>query len=330
MGELKTIPLAQIRENPVALRTVDVQSESFQGLVDSIRTKGFFGAITVRPKKDKDTGEEHFELVDGLHRFAASKEAGLKNINVDIVSYDDDQVLEAQIMANIHKVETKPGQYSKQLRRILSRNPYMTEAELAERLAKSPAWIKDRLSLTKITNEKIIQLIDENKIPLSNAYALAKLPPEEMEAFVDRAMTMKPKEFTPEINARVKELRDADRKGDNAQGPEFSPVAHLQKLKDIKDELEKGAVAKVLCKDLKNPVQGFKAAVEWVLHLDKESIKVAKAEWEERQARKAEAKKKRDEERKKKAAEKAAEKAKEAKEKAAELAAEVEEEGAKE
>lgn len=200
----------------------------------------------------------------------------------------------------------------------------MTESELAEKLAKSPAWIKDRLSLTKITNEKITQLIDENKICLSNAYALAKLPPEEMEAFVDRAMTMKPKEFTPEVNARVKEIRDADRKGENASGPEFTPTAYLQKLRDIKEEREKGEIAKILCKGLKNATDGFAVALDWVLHLDVESVKVAKAEWEERQARKAEARKKREAEKKKKKAEKAKKEAEKAKAAAAEAAAEVE------
>ena len=48
MGELKTIPISTIRENPVALRTVNRDTEEYQGLVDSISQKGFLGAITVR------------------------------------------------------------------------------------------------------------------------------------------------------------------------------------------------------------------------------------------------------------------------------------------
>ena len=173
---LQVIKLSDIRENPVALRTVNRDSEQYLGLVESIRSKGFIGAISVRKQIDSETSAEFFELVDGLHRFNASKDAGLETINADVVSLTEDQVLEAQIMTNIHKVETRPAEYTQQLKRILNRNPLMTESELAVKLGKSPSWIKDRLSLGKITNPDITALINDGKIVLSNAYALAKLP----------------------------------------------------------------------------------------------------------------------------------------------------------
>ena len=155
MGDLRKVAVSEIRENPVALRTVNRESEDYLGLVDSIKTKGFLGAITVRPKKDAETGADYYELVDGLHRFSASRDAGIEEINVDVVSLDDDQTLEAQIMTNIHKVETRPIEYSRQLTRILARNPLMTEAELATKLGKSAQWIAERLGLTKISNANI-------------------------------------------------------------------------------------------------------------------------------------------------------------------------------
>jgi len=324
MGQLTTIKLAEIRENPVALRSVNKDSEQYQGLVDSIRQKGFFGAITVRQQEDKESGDTYYELVDGLHRFCAAKDAGLEEINCDIVTYGDDAVLEAQIMANIHKVETRPVEYSKQLTRILTRNPLMTEAELATKLGKSPQWIQQRLGLTKISDEGIIKLVDEGKIKLANAYALAKLPPEEMANFVDRAMTQQPDEFVPAVNARVKEIREAKRAGQDAAPAEFQPVAFMQKLTDIKTELESGAVAKVLCQGLKTPADGFAMAVKWALHLDPKSVEAQKAKDEERKQKVEEQKKKREAEKAKKRAEKAKEKAEEAAKAAAEAAANLE------
>ena len=41
MGDLRTILLSTIRENPVALRNVNRKSDEYKGLVDSIRQKGF-------------------------------------------------------------------------------------------------------------------------------------------------------------------------------------------------------------------------------------------------------------------------------------------------
>jgi ParB/RepB/Spo0J family partition protein len=307
MGELKKVAVSEIRENPVALRTVNRESEEYMGLVDSIREKGFLGAITVRPKTDVETGQTYYELIDGLHRFCATKDAGFEEINVDVVSLDDAQVLEGQLMLNIHKVETRPIEYSKQLTRILVLNPLLTEAELASKLGKSPQWISERLGLTKIANENIALLVNEGKIKLANAYALAKLPPDEMAAFVDRAMTQQPDEFLPVVHARVKEIKDAKRKGLDAAPQEFQPVAFMQKMKDIKEELENRQVGAALIRatGVSTPEDGFHLAIQWVMHLDVKSIAVQKAKDDERAKVREAAMEKRKEDKIKKLKEKA-------------------------
>lgn len=293
MGKLAAVKISEIRENPVALRTVNRENEDYLGLVASMQQRGFMGAITVRKNKDPETEEEFYELVDGLHRFCAAKDAGISEINVDVVSLDDDLVLEAQLMANIHKIETRPAEYTQQLKRILARNPLMTEAELATKLGKSTSWIQSRLSLTKIDNEEIVTLINEGKIGLANAYALAKLPVEEQGTFVDRAMTQPPDEFVPAVNARVKEIREAKRKGADASSAEFQPVAHMRKMKDVKLELETPEIGPALLKstNTKGAAAAFALAVQWMLHLDPESVKIQAAEYEERAKKKEEAKK---------------------------------------
>jgi len=324
---LQTVSISEIRENPVALRTVNTESESYLGIVASIREKGFMGAICVRPQVAED-GSRYFELVDGLHRFAAAKDAGLTEINVDVKNLNDDQTLEAQIMANIHKVETKPVEYSQQLKRILIRNPLMAEGELAKKLGKSPQWIKERLGLNRIDNEVIVELINEGQINLTNAYALAKLPAEEMADFSDRAMTLDPKEFVPQVNARAKEIRDAKRAGKDAGPAEFVPVAFMQKIGAIKDELENGSIAEVLIPEsgAKTAADGFKLAINWILHLDPKSVEAQKAKDEERQAQRKAAKKIRTVEK----AEKKAADDKAKAEKSAKLAEEAKEAAAKE
>jgi len=294
MGDLRTVSLDLIRENPVALRAVNRKAEEYQGLVQSIRQKGFLGAITVRPRTDADSGQEYFELVDGLHRYSASKDAGLDSINVDVVDLNDDAVLEAQLMANIHRIETRPVEYSQQLRRILARNQFMTEAELASQLGKSSAWISQRLGLNKIENEEITSLINEGKIKLANAYALAKLPTEEMANFVDRAITEKPDVFVPQINARVKEIKEAKRQGKDPKAATFQPVAFLQKLKEVKEEHSSPSAGPTLCAGLSTPEEGFQMACAWFMHLDPQSVAVQQAKDDQRKAERAEAKKKRD------------------------------------
>ena len=304
MGELKTVPISSIRENPVALRTCNFDSESYLGLVDSIRQKGFLGAISGRERQDDETGESYVEIIDGLHRFNAAKDAGLDVINVDIVSLSDDEVQEAQIMANIHKVETRPIEYTQALKRLLTRNPLMTESELANRLGKSTTWVANRLSLNKIENEVVRGLIDEGKINLSNAYALAKLPTEEQADWSDRAQTLPPDEFIPQATARLKEIREARRQGKDAGAAEFKPVPHMQKLKALKEELESGDVGRQLVSHVGagTALEGFALGIQWALHMDPVSVEEQKAKDDARKAARAEkaAKRKADQARKKK------------------------------
>jgi ParB/RepB/Spo0J family partition protein len=315
MPELKMVQISEIRENPVALRTVQRESEEYLGIVASIKEKGFMGSITMRPQTDKETDENFYELVDGLQRFNAAKDAGLLEIPANIMELSDALVLEAQIVTNIHKVETKPAEYTAQLKRILAANPMMTEAELAGRLGKSPQWINQRLSLTKISNEEIIGMINEGKICLANAYALAKLPQEEQPSFVDRATTQPPDEFVPAVQTRAKEIRDAKRKGLDSAPIEFTPTAHMRKLGELKQEFESSEIGPALVKSLKvkSAVDGFATGVAWSLHMDARSVEAQKSDYEARQQ------KKKDDAAKRKA-EQQAKKAKNAKEKADEAA----------
>lgn len=327
MAEQLTIALDKIKENPVALRSVNKTSESYLQNVDSVRTEGVIIPVVVRLQKDKETGKATgmYELVDGLHRVSWARDAGLAEIPVIIRDYDDYECLIVQTMANIHRVETKPCEYSNQLKRILMAKPLMTEAELATKLSRSPQWIAERLGLTKIVNPEVKQLIDGGKIGLTNAYALAKLPEDEVPNFIQEAMTMAPEEFVPKVTARVKELKEASRKGQDAQPRTFQPVAYIQKVGDIKAEIENPKIIPALIQiaGVTTAADGAKIALQWLMHLDSESIKVQKAEFDAKVAKEAEEKKKRDiarAERAKKTAEEAAAKAAKAAEAAKEAA----------
>ncbi len=287
-SSLKVVPIGQVRENPIALRAVNKQDEAYTGLVESIRLVGVMNPITVREMRDAETGQKYYSLIDGLHRYNAAQDAGLEEIPAHILTLDEVQVLEAQLMANIHKVETRPVEYSKQLNRILGHNPTMTQTELAVKLGKSPTWIGQRLGLLKLDG-KVAKLVEEGSITLNNAYVLAKLPPDEQGPFVERAMTMPPAEFTPTVNARVKEIRDAKRQGREAAPTEFVPVPHLRKMVEIRGELEQVTVGPDLIKQqgLRTPSDIWKAAIAWTLHMDPDSITLAKAKDEARKSQEA-------------------------------------------
>jgi ParB/RepB/Spo0J family partition protein len=319
--ELIHAPIDEIKENPVALRSVNRKSQEFQSLKQSISQVGVTNAISLQRKKDEETGEEYYELCDGLQRFTAAKELGLPTIPAQIVSLDQATVLKAQIISNAQRVKTKPMEYTRQLQRLLAYDPLLTEAELASQLGATTKWISDRLGLTKIANPEIAKLVNDGDIVLSNAYALAKLPSEEQPNFVQDACTQKPKEFVPTAEARAKEIKEANKKGKDAEPPKFTPQPHLQKLSAIKDELDNGRQGQASIERLRETgaitddqvpaaALGFAEGIKWVSQMDDVSIEAARAKWEQKRQEKAEAKAKRDREKARKKAAADEEKAK--------------------
>lgn len=282
---LKQVPVSLIRQSKVLLRQIDKEKAEYQELRESVRARGLLNPISVREiPPEAEGGPVLYSVIDGSHRFNVCQDLGLETIPAQVMSMTDAEVEEAQIVANVHKVETKPVEYTKALERIIQRNPFMTEAELAQLVNKSPAWIKERFSLLRL-EEQLQTLVDSGDIKLVNGYALAKLPAHEQLAFQDRAITMAPNEFSGLVLARAKELKQAAREGRDASSPdEFIPVATIKPKADLIDEQANGTRrAKILSDaNAKNAEQGFKAALDWVLNLDPEALAVQRARHDQR------------------------------------------------
>jgi ParB/RepB/Spo0J family partition protein len=317
-AKLEKIPLKLIRENTEALRTqVDKEDEQYKGLVDSVKNHGIMNPISVREIVDPATNETLYGLVDGLHRFNAAMDAGLSEIPAQIVTMDEANLVEAQILGNVHKIETKPVQYTKALLRILGSNPLLTLTELAARLSRSTTWLTERLQLVKLS-EPIQKLVDGGELTLTNAYALTKLPVDKQQELLQQALSQSPAAFVPLATNVLKEVQAARREGRKAETATFKPVERMQRLPAIRDQKdladknpEQSAIIQSAKKHGITTVEGAIAfALKWVLHADPDSIAADEAQWNADQKAKAE-----------KAQERAAKKKEEADKKAAAVAA---------
>lgn len=310
------IPLNKIRENSEALRTaVDRADELYVQLVDSVKKRGIMNPILVREIRDPASGDLFYGLIDGLHRFNAAMDAGLTEIPAQIGSLKDADLIEAQILANVHRIETKPVQYTKALLKIMSANPLMTMSELASRLSKSYSWLRDRLQLVKLS-ESLQKLVDNGNIGLANAYALAKLPVEKQEDLGNQAMSLSPNEFIPLATQAYQQARQARAEGREPAPEGFVPTPRLQRPATLKEELtafEKkeftsAKIGTLVLRELQDQPDDVKilclkaaeVALRYTLHLDPESIEQDRARYEQRKKEREEDKKKRDAERQKK------------------------------
>lgn len=310
------IPLNKIRENSEALRTaVDKQDTDYLELVDSVKKRGIMNPILVREIKDPASGDILYGLIDGLHRFNAAMDAGLTEIPAQIGSLKDADLIEAQILANVHRIETKAVQYTKALIKIMSANPLLTMNELASRLSKSNSWLRDRLQLVKLS-EPMQKLVDNGDIGLANAYALAKLPPEKQEDLAQQAMSMSPGEFIPIATQAYKAIREARSEGREVKEEGFVPTPRLQRPATLKEELTafdkkdfvKSKVGVLILQKFETEpdevklklLEAGKIALQFSMHLDPESVAVDKEKYEQRKKERDEDKKKREAERQQK------------------------------
>jgi ParB family chromosome partitioning protein len=292
-ARLDYVPVSAIRENREMLRGCNKQTEEYQNGLASVREKGILTPISVR-----DLGDGTFGLIDGLQRWNWAQDAGLPTIPAQITDTAEAEVLEAQIVANVQRIETKPVEYTKALLKLLAMNPTLTMTELARRLGKGTGWLNDRFHLLKL-KDSIQALVNEGKIPLANAYALSKVPTEHQDQFLVNAQTQPTGEFVPAVQKFVKEIKDAARQGRSVDTNAFMVVPHLQKISDIKGELENSKVADILLSNTNttDPKEAFLLGLKWALHLDPLSIDAAKQKFEARKVEAEAAKKKRAEER---------------------------------
>lgn len=283
---LMHIPVDKIKENPDALRTVDKTKVEYSELVESIRERGVMNPINVMEVKNPENGEIEYGLIDGTQRWSASIDAGKKTIPAQVLPLDKSELLVMQVIANSHKIETSPGEYTTALYKMMQAQPFMTQTELANKLKKSKQWLEKRLSLKNLLPE-ILTLVDEGKIVLLNAYSLAKLPQEEQNQFVQAAMTQNAAEFSPVIDAYVKELKERKRSGKGPKAHEFVAVEHLRKLSEIKEAIDDNKIMKDLLKKSKitDPVDAAKFALQWTLKVDPITSETRKKEWEDNKAK---------------------------------------------
>jgi len=289
-GTLADIPVAKIKENPSALRACNRQSEAFAALVESVKVKGVLIPILVRPVEKSD----EFMLIDGLHRFSAAQEAGLESISARVVSMNDVQSLEAQIVANIHKVQTKPVEYGRQLQRLLAADPTLSIERLSNQLGLTASWVKDRLNLQQLDKD-IAELVDNARIEVSKGILLSKLPVNEQKAYAQDALNKTTAELADIVTKRCKEVRDALKQGRAANPVGFIPAAHMRKIVEVKTELDTHAArASVLEADKPQSIEeAFDLGIKFVLNLDSQSVAAAKQKWEDAQKESAEKAKKR-------------------------------------
>ncbi len=144
-----TLPLGHIQQNPSQPRK-SFDEDEIAHLSDSIKNHGILQPLVVRK-----VGEQ-FQLIAGERRLRAAHKAGLAEVPVHIVNFNDQQVLEAALVENIQRSDLNP--------------------------IEKAVGFKDYLDRYEITQEQLAARLGMDRSSVSNLVNLLHLPPEVQDA----------------------------------------------------------------------------------------------------------------------------------------------------
>lgn len=277
MEQQQRIPITEIDRPRISLRPVRRDSPEYAEMVESVAKDGILQPILVRPRDGR------YEIVEGWHRFEAAKEAGLVSIPCLIRDMTDEEVLVVQLKCNTIRPKTHTFEYARRLKILMASG--LTLPELCRKIDKTPQWVRNQLQLNRLI-EPARAPFERGEIKMTAALALANLPEDLQEKFVDDAVAMPTTEF-------VERAKEADR--------DFK--AYLLRLKDedrvlgaiepkprainvLKREAVRPKRAKEILKlvDAKTPLDGWVACLQWVLRLDPVAVEHRKAGRQEKES----------------------------------------------
>lgn len=135
--QIENLLIGKIKPDPEQPRKT-FDEKQLQQLSDSIKEFGVLQPITVR-KSGKD-----FIIVMGERRFRASKIANKKTIPCIVRTYDNNDVLEVQIIENLQRKDVEPTEEAEAIAYLSDK---YQPSEIAKRLGRTDNFIRQRLKL---------------------------------------------------------------------------------------------------------------------------------------------------------------------------------------
>jgi ParB family transcriptional regulator, chromosome partitioning protein len=139
------VTLDAIDVNPLQPRKT-FDDDEINSLSETIKSHGVLQPLLVRPVGDR------FQLIAGERRLRAARAAGLPSVPVNVVNFNDQQVIEAALVENIHRADLNPIEKAHGFKEYLTRFQ-MTHEQLAARLGLGRATITNLVALLELPVE---------------------------------------------------------------------------------------------------------------------------------------------------------------------------------
>lgn len=220
------LEISQLQANPLQPRGM-ITPDSLMDLVDSIREHGIIEPLIVAHTP------AGYQLIAGERRWRASKLAGLTHIPCIIKETSPQGMLEMALVENVQRTDLNAVDRAKAFERLLEEFD-LSNAEIARRIGKSPAYISNTLKLLSLPDALTDGLIS-GLITEGHARALASI---EDKAAMIEAYKIILKESGSVRRAEDLARRMKDKTGQKVSAPSTRP-AHIvsQAVDDITAKL---------------------------------------------------------------------------------------------
>jgi ParB family chromosome partitioning protein len=249
---LATVGVDRIQQNPFQPRKAFDQDE-LTSLSESIRTHGILQPLVVRQRGDD------YQLIAGERRLRAAQAAGITEVPVRVVNFNDQQVLEAALVENIQRADLNPIEKAQGFKDYLSRFQ-MTQEQLAARLGLDRTTISNLINLLDLPAE-VQEAVRLGQITLGHAKLLKGLTDRARQVSLCKEIItrghsvratealIKQEKETPEEEEQVEK---------SSSGPE--KTAHVQSLEDdLRKKLAVRVEIRLRAKDKGQIVIGFES-----------------------------------------------------------------------
>jgi ParB family chromosome partitioning protein len=224
-GDLRTLQIQAIQPGRYQPRHA-MDPERLDDLAASIKAQGVIQPIVVR-----EISKDRYELIAGERRWRAAQKAGLSESPALVKAVADQAVVAMALIENIQRENLSPLEEAQALSRLIEEF-HLTQQETADAVGRSRPAVSNLLRLLDLPAE-IKRLLDERKLDMGHARALATLPEARATALALEAA---------EHGRSVRELEEAARRAEappkgkaKKAGPRDPNIAALER--DLAEKL---------------------------------------------------------------------------------------------
>jgi len=139
------VPLDRIQANPHQPRKAFDQDE-LSAMSATVKSHGILQPLVVRQVGDQ------YQIIAGERRYRAAQQAGLAAVPVRVVDFNDQEVVEAALIENIHRTDLNPIEKAQGFKDYLDRFS-LNHEQLAHRLGLARSTITNLVNLLELPAE---------------------------------------------------------------------------------------------------------------------------------------------------------------------------------